>query len=193
MGEVLAYREISRDTQPLLFANIPVRIVGFPVLRRTETPIFLPGGIHAIWQSFYKHFTEIPTFLQWYLWTDEERVSATILVMKKRVSDFIVDSLINPITPMTIQFILYIMDVFSKIHPNAPNLAQIRAFSAQFCVNTTRWTRSRFARAISDRDGLFWLDVQSAMRLEMGLRNDPITADAVLPKTWFADEAPGWV
>ena len=191
IGEVMAYREISRDTQPQLFANIPVRLVDFPKLKKTDSPIFTPVGIDALWKSFYNHFTKIPTFLQWYLWSDEERASAAVIVIKKRLSSFIADCLLNPEMPVTIQFFLYMMDVFAKVYPNAPNLAQVRAFMAQFTEDSTSWTRSHFVRAITDRNGLFWLDAQSAARIESGFRDDPITAALVLPRTWFFDEAPG--
>ena len=189
----MVYREVTRDPEPIVFSSIPVRIAGFPVLQRTDNPTFTPGGIDVTWRSFYKHFTKVPTFLQWPLWSDEERVSATLVIMKKRLSEFVTDILLQTETPVTIQFLLYILDLYSKLYTNAPDLALVRAFAAQFTVNRTTWTRSRFARAISDASGLFWLDAQSARRLEEGLRNDPITAEQKLPSTWFFDESPGRV
>ena len=191
LGSLFTYTELCRRTRNYPFHRVSNRLPRVPIIPGAAKPIFTLWGIHKLWVLFRQHFTTSPSLSSWFVWSFPERATVVITLFKRQMSEFLSEALMDPHTPITINFICYILEMILKLEGEPPHQAQIRAFISYMERTSVEWTRIMVIRALTCRCALHWFDRQTALKLQLNIEQKPNIAQIIVFKTWDLQETPG--
>ena len=191
-SDSLYLREISRLQGVPPFYHLAS---AFPVDLKVVgggTFISTVAGFSAWNECFRRSFSAEFPLTNFPLMSRIEKNAIITALLADRITEFCADSLMDPTFPITINSIVFMLEMWIRVYGGPPTTALLRAFICQLMIKgDVSWTRIQMAKALADSTRLSWFPVQTGSRTLSYLLLNPRVGALFIPRTWQSDETQG--
>ena len=150
------------------------------------------AGFSAWNECFRRSFSAEFPLTNFPLMSRIEKNAVTTAMLADRITEFCADSLMDASFPITINSIVFLLEMWIRVYGGPPTISPLRAFICQLMTKgDVSWTRAQMAQTLADSTRLSWFPAQTGSRTMAYLLSKPRVGALFIPRTWQSEEAQG--
>ena len=186
------FRAYSTHSRCESFANYTLPYPFVPTFNLPDDEGFSTSyqGLRNMYELFTKIFLTPKSYPNWMYYTIEERKAVIASQISSDLFDLVGGMLMDPLIPITKNFICYVLKLSVQLYGTRPGAQQIDV-AIQALQKTRHWSRRQISDLLADAAQANWLSDYWAVKLQKFWIKNPNLAELIVMTAWLKIEPIG--
>jgi len=165
--------------------------LSLPVMKSASTVAFPSISVYRWNQKFSMVFSRKMTLTNYFSYSWEEKNSVITSLMANRITEFLTESLTMKTSPLTINSLIFLLEMWIKVKGAPPESLALRAFYSQFTNWSREMTRGELVKFLTDHRLFAIFSPEQSAFMATRVLSDAELKNLTVPRTWVEGEVLG--